>query len=96
MWIRRFAGFSGLVLASSGNSSCGLTRSGLGEGFNGESLAWPSGRGVLTLLLLFFLVFLFEFGWLDHCCEDLNSMTTSVRGRSCDKGVMVSGFSDYA
>ena len=39
VWIRRFAGFSGLVLASSGNSSCGLTRSGLGEGFNGESLA---------------------------------------------------------
>ena len=42
------------ICASSGNSSCGLTRSGLGEGFNGERLAWPSGRGVLTLLLLLF------------------------------------------
>lgn len=71
---------------SSGNSSCGLTRSGLGEGFNGERLAWLSGRGVLALLLMLCLVFLFEFGWLDHCCEDLNFMTTSVRGRNCDKG----------
>lgn len=66
--------------ASSGNSSCGLTRSGLGEGFNGERLAWPSGRGVLTLLL-FCLVFLFEFGWLDHCCEDLNFYDNKCAGK---------------